>query len=77
VTCFEFYHFYLSFFCSYQELNYFQATEITEIERGIGNIEISIGVKKLLGLVEMSLQTDEASRAEKFVTLLEEYCRQW
>jgi len=60
-----------------KELNYFQATEITEIERGIGNIEISIGVKKLLGLVEMSLQTDEASRAEKFVTLLEEYCRQW
>eukprot|EP00795_Rhopilema_esculentum_P012620 gene12620-3326_t len=56
-----------------QGLNQFEENELAFIEENIINISVNIGVKKLLGLAEMALQDDASARAQKFVTLLENW----
>lgn len=55
-----------------KNLNKFEEQEIDFIESGIQEMNINIGIKKLLSLVEMSLQTDISERAGKFQILLQE-----
>eukprot|EP00794_Sanderia_malayensis_P016648 gene16648-18338_t len=54
------------------KLNCFESSELDFIESGIQTMKINIGIKKLLSLVEMSLQSDVNTRAEKFQCLLQE-----
>eukprot|EP00112_Aurelia_sp_Birch-Aquarium-sp1_P009639 Seg2100.5 transcript_id=Seg2100.5/GoldUCD/mRNA.D3Y31 product="Vesicle-fusing ATPase 1" protein_id=Seg2100.5/GoldUCD/D3Y31 len=55
-----------------KKLNYFDEAELEFIKSGIAEMNINIGIKKLLSLVEMAIQTDIGMRAEKFQVLLQE-----
>lgn len=55
-----------------QESNFFEDDEIKQIEKNIGQRRLCIGIKKLLMMAEMAVQTVKRDRVDKFVCLLED-----
>jgi len=55
-----------------QQSNAFTAPDLARLAAKIKGRKSSIGVKKLLGLLDMVKQTDPASRVDKLLSKLEE-----
>ncbi|XP_015764199.1 PREDICTED: vesicle-fusing ATPase-like [Acropora digitifera] len=56
----------------FQEVKLFDADEIKQIERNIGQQRLFVGIKKLLVMAEMAVQTNKRDRVDKFLSLLED-----
>lgn len=55
-----------------QEVKLFDEHEIKLIEDIIGQRRLFVGIKKLLMMAEMAVQTNKRDRVDKFVSLLED-----
>ncbi|XP_020616810.1 vesicle-fusing ATPase-like [Orbicella faveolata] len=55
-----------------QHVKLFDEDEIRQIERNIGQRRLFVGIKKLLMMAEMAVQTIKRDRVDKFVSLLED-----
>lgn len=55
-----------------QSVKLFDEDEIRQIERNIGQRRLFVGIKKLLMMAEMAVQTVKRDRVDKFVSLLED-----
>ncbi|XP_068758240.1 vesicle-fusing ATPase 1-like [Montipora capricornis] len=56
----------------FQGVKLFDADEVKEIERNIGQQRVFIGIKKLLMMAEMAIQSNKRDRVDKFLSLLED-----
>jgi len=55
-----------------QHVKLFDEDEIRQIERNIAQRRLFVGIKKLLMMAEMAVQTVKRDRVDKFVSLLED-----